>query len=378
MRTALSTLLTMVVALLALGIVMLASSSSVKGLNELHDPLFFMKRQLVWLFIAVVGAVCVARFDYHWWRKVAIPLAAVSLTLLVLVFVPGIGYKAGGSFRWLRLGPFTFQPSELAKFAVVIALASWMTYSGRRVTRLKDGTVLPLIGLGVVLGLLLLEPDYGATFLVGAVGMLILFAGGARWSYLTVAGAAGACLFAAAVMQNEVRMKRILAFLMPEKYPVQAYHLQQSKVAFMVGQLHGVGLGDSMQKQLYLPEPHTDFIFAIIGEELGFLATGTVVLLFLGLLTCGLIISTKAPDTFGRLLGFGLTMMLCVQAAINIGVVIGCLPTKGISLPFISYGGSNLLISLASVAVLANIALHSLKPTPDPHVKPIRDSRRTV
>jgi cell division protein FtsW len=208
--------------------------------------------------------------------------------------------------------------------------------------------------------------------------MLILFAGGARIVYLVVTGVVGICGFALAVMQNPVRMGRVLAFLMPEKYPATAYHLAQSKVAFIVGRLHGVGLGDSMQKQLYLPEPHTDFILAIIGEELGFLATFGVLLLFLGLFICGLIITTKARDPYGRLIAFGMTMMISLQAAINVGVVTGCLPTKGLPLPFISYGGSSLMMSVACVSVLVNVALHSTEGHDDPHTKLIKDRHHRV
>ncbi|MBL7114760.1 MAG: putative lipid II flippase FtsW [Kiritimatiellae bacterium] len=378
MRKVLSTLITIVAALLALGIVMLASSSSVKGSADLHDPLFFLKRQLIWLFMSCVLGAMVVRFDYHWWQRLAVPLSLSAIVLLILVFVPPLGHKVGGSWRWLRVGPFTAQPSEFAKFVVVLALPAWMTHVGRRVERFVEGLLLPMCGLGLVLLLLIIEPDFGTTLLTGAVGMLILFAGGARIGYLVVTGVVGICGFALAVMQNPVRLGRVLAFLMPEKYPATAYHLTQSKVAFIVGRLHGVGLGDSMQKQLYLPEPHTDFILAIIGEELGFLATFGVLLLFLGLFVCGLIITTKARDPYGRLIAFGMTMMISLQAAINVGVVTGCLPTKGLPLPFISYGGSSLMMSVACVSVLVNVALHSTEGHDDPHTKLIKDRHHRV
>lgn len=373
MRKTLSTLITIVLALLSLGIVMLASSSSVKGSTELHDPLFFFKRQVIWLFMSIVVAAIVVRFDYHWWQKLALPLAVTAVILLVMVFIPPFGHTAGGSSRWVRLGPFSLQPSEIGKFAVIVVLSTWMTFIGRRATNFKEGLLFPVLGLGLVLGLLLLEPDYGTTFLTGAVGMLLMFAGGTRIGYLFITGTLGLCGFALAVMQNEVRMARVLAFLMPEKYPHTAYHLAQSKVAFIVGGLSGVGLGDSMQKQLYLPEPHTDFILAIIGEELGFLATCFVVLLFLGFAICGLIISLRAKDPFGRLLAFGMTTMISTQAAINVGVVTGCLPTKGLPLPFISYGGSSLMMSMACVGVLVNVALHGVEGHQDTHTRLIRD-----
>lgn len=378
MRKTLSTLVAIVLALLTLGIVTLASSSSVKGSTELHDPLFFMKRQLVWLFIALVTGAVVVRIDYHWWRRLAWPMFGVCLVLLLLVFIPPFGHRAGGSARWIKLGPFSFQPSEAAKFSVVVCLSHWMSFTGKRVERLLEGLVYPGAALAVVLGLLLLEPDFGTTALIGGVGMAILFAGGARLNYLAVAGTLGLCLFALAVMQDPVRMGRVLAFMMPEKYPATAYHLAQSKVGFIVGRLHGVGLGDSMQKQLYLPEPHTDFILAIIGGELGLLATGAVVLLFVGFTACGLAIGARAPDTFGRLLAFGMTTTIALQAAINIGVVTGCLPTKGLPLPFISYGGSSLLASIACVAVLCNVGLHGIEGHDDVHTKLVKDKNRRI
>lgn len=378
MRKTISTLVTFVVALLAFGIVMLASSSSVKGSTELHDPLFFLKRQLIWLFLAGALGLSLVRFDYHWWRRFAVPMSILALVLLVLVFVPPLGHCVGGSNRWIKLGPFTFQPSEFAKFTVVIVLSVWMEYIGKRAPNLKEGLIFPLVGLGAVLGLMLLEPDFGTTLLTGVVGMLIMFAGGTRIGYLVISGTIGACGFFAAIMQDRVRFGRLMAFIWPEKYPATAYHLAQSKVAFITGGPTGVGLGDSMQKQLYLPEPHTDFILAIIGEELGFVATGTVLLLFVGVTLCGLHISMKAPDSFGRLLAFGMTMMLSLQAAINIGVVTGCLPTKGLPLPFISYGGSSLMMSVAAVSVLVNIANHCGSGAEDSHTQLVKNRQHRL
>ena len=373
MRKTSSTLIAVVLALLSIGIVMLASTSSVKGVAAFDDPQYFLKRQLVWLAVAAVAATALFGFDYHWWQKLAPFLLLGSLVLLVLVFVPGVRVKAGGSYRWLRLGALSLQPSEVAKFSVVVALSGWMAAIGRRAQRIKEGLLLPLLGLGVVLGLLILEPDFGTTLLVGMVGMSILFAGGTRIGYLLITGVLGACAFILAILRDPLRLGRVLAFVMPERYPDTAYHLAQSKLAFMGGGWLGVGLGRSMQKQYYLPEAHTDFILAIIGEELGFAGTGLVVLLFLAFLVCGMLISFRAPDAFGRLLAFGMTMTIGLQAAINIGVVTGCLPTKGIPLPFISYGGSCLVVSVASVSVLLNVAKHAGEGHVDEHTRLIKD-----
>lgn len=363
----------MVACLLALGIVMLASTSNPRGMLSHHDAYYFLKRQLTWLVISVAMGIAVLRFDYHWWQKLAAPMAVAAVLLLVLVFVPGVGARVGGSSRWLRAGPISVQPSEFAKVALIIALATWMSHLGRRAREFIKGLLLPIAGLGLVLGLLLLEPDFGTTLLLGVVGMLIMFAAGTRIVYLAVVAALGLAGFAAAVMHDPVRIGRIMAFLHPEKYPVVAYHLAQSEKAFTIGQLFGVGLGNSIQKQFYLPEAHTDFILAIVGEELGLIATLAVILLFAGILVCGISISFRAPDPFGRLLGFGFTMLICIQAAINVGVVTGCLPTKGLPLPFISYGGSSMLASMAGACILCNIAQHVEERDFDEHTRPIKD-----
>lgn len=373
MRKISSALIVIVVLLLSIGVVMLASTSSVRGTVAFDDPYHFLKRQLAWLVVAIGAGLGASKFDYHWWQKIALPLAVLSLVFLALVFVPGIGVEVGGSRRWLHAGPFSVQPSELAKLAVIIGLSAWMTHIGRRAATFRAGLLYPVVGLSAVLGMLILEPDFGTTLLTGAVGMLILFAGGTRFGYLVVTSVLGGCGFVLAVMRDPVRMGRILAFVMPEKYPATAYHLAQSKVAFIRGGLFGVGLGNSIQKQFYLPEAHTDFILAIIGEELGFFVTLLVILLFLGVMLCGLVISFRAPDPFGRLLGFGITMMITLQAAINVGVVTGCLPTKGLPLPFISYGGSSLVASVVCVCILLNIAWHYEAGGDDDHTRWIKD-----
>jgi cell division protein FtsW len=372
LRTATTLLAACVVTLLGFGVVMLASTSSVRAAALLNDPSYYLKRQLIWLGVGLVAAYVTLRLDYHIWQKMAVVFAVVSLVLLVLVFVPGIGHKVGGSYRWLGIGPLRLQPSEIAKIALIVGLSAWMCRVERRAADLRYGLLIPVAGLGVTLGLLILEPDFGTTILCLAVGMLILFVGGSRITYLLVAGAAGVSLMSMAIMRDPLRLGRLLAFMFPERYPATAYHLAQSKVAFIKGGLLGAGLGNSIQKQFYLPEAHTDFILAIIGEELGLIATGAVLLMFALILLCGLIISGRAPDGFGKLLGFGATMMLAMQAAINVGVVTGCLPTKGLPLPFISYGGSSLLASLTLVGILLSIARQG-SDSPDDMTHAIRD-----
>ena len=356
MRKTPTILVGIVLLLLALGIVMLASASSVKGSAVYKDSNYFLVRQLIWLAVAVVVGGVAATVDYHKWQRWWVPIAVLAGLLLVLVLVPHVGVKINGSHRWIHLGPISAQPSEFAKFALVIMMSSWMVKTGGRARTFMDGVVRPGVLLAPMLGLVFLEPDFGTTVLLAVVGCAIMFASGSPARYLGLVIVVGVSVFAVAVMHDPVRAGRIMAFLQPEKYPAAAYHLQQSEQAFTLGGVWGVGLGESLQKHFYLPEAHTDFILAIIGEELGLAATVLVVLLFAGFLACGTAISFQAPDILGRLMGLGFTLMTAVQASINIGVVTGCLPTKGLALPFISYGGSSLIVSMMCVGVLVNIA----------------------
>jgi len=367
----------MVLTLVVLGIVMLYSTSAVAGSTWKDDPAFFLKHQLIYLVLGLVLAVVVSRIDYRVWRWLALPLAALSVVLLALVFVPRIGMNVNGSTRWLRLGPANLQPSEIAKFSIVAMLAWWMARVQRRADDLILGLVAPLLFLGVILGLVFIEPDFGTTMLLCTVGMAVMFVGGTRVGYLLVAGVLGVVGFSLAIMQNAVRMRRILAFLNPEAYAQdEGYQLLNAIYAFALGGGRGVGLGQGLQKRFYLPEAHTDFIFAIVGEELGLWATILVAMLFLVFLLCGIRISLRASDKFGLLLGFGLTLMISLQAAINIGVVTGSLPTKGLPLPFISYGGSSLVMSLFMVGVY--LARQASTGDPREPLPVVRDAARRV
>ncbi len=374
-----SILVTIVLVLITLGVVMLASTSSIQGDQLFKDPNYFLKRQLLWLVVGFLAAFLTSNIDYHYWKPLALPLALFSVILLVMVLIPGVGLNIKGSSRWLRFGSANFQPSELAKLATVIFLAWWMSRVQRHALELVRGLVIPLGGLGLILGLIFIEPDFGTTMLIGVVGMTLMFVGGSRISYLVVAAAAGLCGFTLAIMQDAERMRRVTAFLNPEKYAKdEAFQLLNAIYAFVVGGGGGVGLGQSLQKHFYLPEAHTDFIFAILGEELGLTASLSVVVLFIGLFICGTRISFRAQDQFGKLLGFGLTMMIVVQAAINIGVVTGSLPTKGLPLPFISFGGSSLMVSLAMIGVLINIARQSGDETETDESRCIKDAAHRI
>ncbi len=355
-----SALLLVVAVLLMVGGVMVASTSTVKGLEDHGDTDYFLKRQLVWIVLSVVAGIAACFFDYHYLRHLAFPLLAVSCLLLVLVFVPHVGVRVGGSYRWLRLGGLGFQPSELAKFSLVVAICWWFTRERRKVRELARGFLYPAAAIVCVLVLILAEPDYGTTVLTAAVSLLIMFVAGVRIHYLVLLAVAGALFITVLVAHNPNRMERLMAFLEPEKYAqTTAYQLKGALDAFVLGGRRGVGLGQGVQKQSYLPESHTDFIYAVVGEELGLRATVPVLLLYLAFFALGMRIAMKTTDVFGRFLAFGLTLMITLQAIINFGVVTGLFPTKGLSLPFISFGGSCLLVSMIAVGVLVNIAQHA-------------------
>ena len=376
MRKTASVMLGSVLILLTLGVVMLASTSSIRAESVFGDPLFYLKKQLMWLGVAAVGCAVISRVDYHVWRRAVLPLGILCVVLLIMTLIPNVGVIVNGSRRWLRFGIMNFQPSELAKLSTVVLLAWWMARVQRRAYEFKLGLIIPLGCLGIILLLIFVEPDFGTTMLIALTGMTLMYVGGTRFSYLLIAGLMGFILFTLAVMQDAERMRRIIAFLNPEKYAQdEAFQLLNAIYAFVVGGGPGVGLGQSMQKHFYLPEAHTDFIFAIVGEELGLAASMGVVAMFLLFFICGVRISFRAPDKFGRLLGLGLTLIISLQALINIGVVTGSLPTKGLPLPFISFGGSSMLVSLAMVGILVNIARQIGTTPADEDAHYIKDSK---
>ncbi|MGA1193531.1 MAG: putative lipid II flippase FtsW [Kiritimatiellia bacterium] len=360
MRKSATAIIAISLILVTLGIVILASTSAIQAEHSYDDATFFLKRQVASLVVAFISGMICMRIPYAYWRRLTPLIGVIAVVLLVLALTPGIGVTLKGSSRWLRLGPFNLQPSEIAKFALIISMARWLAVSQRRITTIKHGLLAPLGILAVFAGLVFAAPDFGTTMLMGVVGFAMMFISGTRISYLIVTSTLAAAGFAVAIMHNQVRMRRILAFLDPEKYAeTEAFQLLQAIYAFVVGGLGGVGLGESLQKRFYLPEAHTDFILAILGEELGLFASLAVLLLFVAFFFFGLYISMNAQDLFGRLLAFGITMMITVQAAINIGVVTGVLPTKGLALPFISYGGTSLVMSFAMIGVLVNVAFYS-------------------
>jgi cell division protein FtsW len=340
---------------------MLASTSGIQAEETYGDAYIFVKRQVLWLILALVAGFFTARvIDYHHLRSFVLPLAGATLVLLALVFVPGLGLTVNGSTRWLDLRVANFQPSELAKLAAVTWVAWWMSREQRWAGSFWKGFMLPFTFPGLVCLLIILEPDFGSVLLIGLVSLVVVFLGGAQIGYISTFSALGIAAFGFAVMEDDVRRRRIMAFLNPDLYARdEAYQLLQAKYAFINGGRFGAGLGESIQKRFYLPEAHTDFIFAIIGEELGAIATVGVLLLYFVIFACGLYISYRAKELFGKLLGFGITMTITLQACMNIAVVTGCMPTKGIPLPLISFGGSSLLMTFAMIGILLNIASQS-------------------
>jgi cell division protein FtsW len=379
MQRTISVLIAAVLILVTIGVVMLFSASMVRGDAQFNDTAYFVKRQGFWLVLSLVAAVICARLDLRWLRAAALPMAGVCSLLLILVRIPGIGIYINGSWRWLRFGPFTVQPSEFAKIGIILAFSWWISRRRRYMHTFKRGLLPPLAALGLFAALLLAEPDFGTTILVGLVTMALLYIGGVR--PLQLFGFAGAGLGALAVLllHNENRMRRIFAFLDPEKYSqAEAWQLINGLNAFASGGAYGVGLGNSIQKYHYLPESHTDFILPIIGEEFGLISTLVVLILFVVIFICGLRIAARASDDFGRFTALGITLMITFQAVINLAVVTGCMPTKGLALPFISYGGSSLLVSSAMIGMLINVAHTARNPKVKTRTALFKDRRRTA
>ena len=355
--TADPTLLILTVALTCFGVLMVYSASSIMALRDYGDGFYFLKRQGSYALIGLSLMVAAMHIDYHLWRRLAFVLLIVSTLLLAAVFLPGIGLSAGGAARWIRLPGFSFQPSEAAKVALIFYLAHSAT---RKEDRLKDfryGFVPYMLVLAVWLLLLLAQRDLGGAVIMTLVTGTMLLVAGTRWRYLFLSVATAGPLFVYMILSEEYRRKRILAFLDPWDDPLNTgFQIIQSWMGFGLGGWFGAGLGEGQQKLFYLPEAHTDFIFSVIGEELGFIVALLLIGMFLTLVLRGLQIARRAQDGFGRLCAFGISLLLGLQAFANMAVVMGLVPNKGLVLPLISYGGSSLLCTLFSLGVLLNIS----------------------
>jgi cell division protein FtsW len=349
-----------VVALVSVGVVMVYSASAIVAADRFQDPYLFLKKQLFW---AALGFGCLwgaMSVDYRHWRRAVVPLLALSLGLLVLVLIPPFGQEINGTRRWFRWGPVSFQPAELAKFSLVLYLASFLDKKREEVQSFWRGLLPPLLVSGTMAGLVIFQPDLGNSLTMVALAFCLLFLAGARPKPMALVVASAGPLILAAIYMAPYRLRRIMAFLDPWADPRgSGFQIIQSYLSLGSGGLWGQGLGESRQKLFYLPEAHTDFIFAIIGEELGFTGAVVVVALFACLIWRGLRVGLRAPDPFGAYLALGLTTLLATQTLVNLGVVTGLLPTKGLPLPFISVGGSALLAAMLSMGVLLNISQHA-------------------
>jgi cell division protein FtsW len=344
-----------VLGLLVIGIVMLFSTSAYA--RDSHgDVYFFIKRQAIWIGIGLVACIFAALVNYHFWQKTWWLWFAVALAALALCYIPHIGMRINGSRRWVGYGPITFQPSELAKIATIFFLAAWFARSEKPDGNVFSGFILPLVIISVPAALVLGEVDLGTTALIGATAFVVMFVAGTN--PLLLGGLAFATLGGLLIVATQIseRMGRLSAFLHPQNYKDDAGLQQmQALIAWGSGGMDGLGLGNGRQKMLYLPYAHTDFIFPIIGEELGLRFSLLVVFLFVVIIVCGIMIALHARDRFGLLLGCGIVSLLALQAAVNIGVTTSLLPNKGLPLPFISYGGSNLAACMFGIGVLVNI-----------------------
>ncbi len=355
-------LLLAVAALTAFGLVMVFSASEVQGWLWFHNPAYYFERQLMWLALGVILLFAGANLDYHRLRPLAWPLGVVTVVLMVLVLLPHFGVEVNGARRWLRLGPLQMQPAELAKIAAIIFMALWLERHRDRLSSLEDGVVPFLALLGFTILLVILERDLGTTLIVAGILLAqFLVAGGRKRHVLLLALIMALCVYLF-IRMEPYRLHRILAFVDPWSDPLNAgFQAIQSVVALGSGGFAGLGLGHSIQKYQWLPFAHTDFIFAIVGEETGLLGTSAVLALFGLFAYRGYRVALKAPDAFGSLLACGVTTWIALQALINIAAVTVTLPTTGIPLPFISYGGSSLAIALLAVGILINVSTQSEK-----------------
>ena len=353
-------ILIIILALLAFGLIMVYSSSYFK---QSQDGFFYLKKQMIMMGIGLTAMIIAMRIPYQFWAKISPILMLITWGLLILVRIPGIGHIAGGARRWLKLGPLGFQPSELAKIVLVIFIAGFISRYPEQVKSFKKGFIPLSIATGFTVLLIMVEPDIGTSVFIILLAGILLMIGGLKLRYIIPVGAIGVTLMMVAVILFYPHAQsRLNDFLHPSAdIAGKGYQKHQALIGLGAGGLTGSGLGLSYQKLYYLPQQHTDFILAIVGEELGFAGALTVILLFLAILFFGRKLSLESPDKFGSLLAIGIGTMIVLQALINMAVVTALMPTKGISLPLISYGGSGLLVTLFAVGIFLNIARQSEK-----------------
>ena len=348
------------VVLLSAGVVMVYSASAIVAADRFHDPYFFLKKQLFWALLGAAAMLVAVRVDYRHLEKLVVPAMIVAGLMLVLVLVPPFGQAINGTRRWIRLGLISFQPAELAKLALVFYLAAFVARRQDQLSDLRRGLLPPLLAAGAFAALVFVQPDLGNCLTLIALTFGLLYLAGAPMRYLGWALAPAVPLLVIAIYMAPYRLRRMTAFWDPWSDPRgSGFQIIQSWLAFGNGGLLGQGVGGSRQKLFYLPESHTDFIFAVVGEELGFIGATLFVALFAVLIWRGLRIGLRTTEPFGAYLALGITLLIATQVLVNLGVVTGLLPTKGLPLPFISFGGSALLMTMLSTGVLLNISQHA-------------------
>lgn len=356
-----SFLLWVVLILLSIGLLMLFSASSVLSYQRFEHNYYYFIRQL--LFGAIPGLILMylfSRFDYHYWQKLSPFLVLTGIGFLVAVLIPGIGFEVGGARRWIDMGAFLFQPAEFVKLAMILYLASWYDKRQHEAHDLYYGFLPTLTIVGIVVGLIIMEPDIGTMLVLASISAVMFFIGGVKLRYLAATTGAGLLIMWLLIKAAPYRAHRLLSFLDPSVDATGiSYQINQALLAIGTGGWWGRGFGQSLQKHSYLPEPIGDSIFAIIAEELGFIRVGLILLLFLLFAYRGFKIARTAPDTFGKLVAGGISGWLIVQAIINIGGITKMIPLTGIPLTFMSYGSTAMLISLAAVGILLNISRFS-------------------
>ncbi|MGM8364220.1 stage V sporulation protein E [Virgibacillus sp. W0181] len=351
------TLLGVIILLLLIGVVMVYSSSFIWADYKYADTLFFLKRQALFAGVGIVAMFLTLLIPYGTWKKHAPALLFICFILLLAVLIPGIGIVRGGAQSWIGVGAFSIQPSEFMKLGLIVYLSAYLAGYQKHITSLKKGFLPVILLVFTAFGFIMLQPDLGTGVVLVLTCMMLIFVAGARLSHFAGLALLGLAGFVFLILSAPYRISRITAFLNPWEDPLgDGFQIIQSLYAIGPGGLMGVGFGKGLQKYFYLPEPQTDFIFAILAEELGFIGGTFVIFLFVLLFWRGIKIALEAPDAFGRYLALGIVSMLTIQMMINISVVIGLIPVTGITLPFLSYGGSSLTLTLCSVGILLNIS----------------------
>lgn len=354
------TLLCAILVLLFIGIVMVYSASSYYALYQIdvYNTEFYFYKEITWSIVGVIGMLVTMSIDYHYYKKWTPWLVLITLVFLVLVLF--VGSNINGAVRWIRLGPLSFQPSELAKYVVVLYLALLIDKRKGKITKFKEGTIFYLAVAGVFAGLILLEKNLSITAIVMMVAFIMILVGGAKISHLFSLVPVGLVAGIALIFTQSYRLKRLTSFLNPwADTSGDSYQLVQSLYALGSGGIFGVGIGNSRQKALFMPEPHNDFIFSIIGEEIGLIGCIIIISIFMFIVIKGTSIAIKARDNYGFLLAIGIISVIAIQAIINIAVVTGSMPVTGVPMPFISYGGTSLVFNLGAMGILLNISRQS-------------------